>query len=144
VDLANVEHASSSVAFMANVLDTMVKPEAQEPTVVVDAQSGTIVMGSGVELGPAVVSHGNLTVQIQTYNAVSQPAPFSNGQTAGVRNSTVNAQHDRSHVVSLPRATTLSEVARALNAVGATPDDLVAIVEALKEAGALKATLKVI
>jgi flagellar P-ring protein FlgI len=144
VDLANVEHAASSVTFVANVLDTAVKPEAQEPTVVVDAQSGTIVMGAGVELGPAVVSHGNLTVQIQTFNNVSQPAPFSNGQTTGVRNSTINAQHERSHVVSLPRTTTLSEVARALNAVGATPDDLVAIVEALKEAGALKATLKVI
>jgi flagellar P-ring protein precursor FlgI len=126
------------------VLDTQVKPEAQEPTVVVDAQSGTIVMGAGVELGPAVVSHGNLTVQIQTVNSVSQPAPFSNGQTVGVQNSTITAHHGKSHVVSLPHTTTLAQVARALNAVGATPDDLVAIVEALKEAGALKAHLKVI
>jgi flagellar P-ring protein precursor FlgI len=144
VSLANVERAGGSVAFVAGVLDTAIKPETQEPTVVVDAQSGTIVMGAGVELGPAVVSHGNLTVQIQTYNAVSQPAPFSNGQTVGVQNSTINAQHDRSHVVSLPHATTLDQVAHALNAVGATPEDLVAIVEALKEAGALKARLKVI
>lgn len=144
VSLANVERAGGSVAFVAGVLDTAIKPETQEPTVVVDAQSGTIVMGAGVELGPAVVSHGNLTVQIQTYNAVSQPAPFSNGQTVGVQNSTINAQRDRSHVVSLPRTTTLDQVARALNAVGATPEDLVAIVEALKEAGALKARLKVI
>ena len=144
VKLENVDRAGGSVSFVAMVLDTQVKPEAQEPTVVVDAQSGTIVMGAGVELGPAVVSHGNLTVQIQTVNSVSQPAPFSNGQTVGVQNSTITAHHGKSHVVSLPHTTTLAQVARALNAVGATPDDLVAIVEALKEAGALKAHLKVI
>src|SRR5262249_26229576 len=98
VSLANVERAGGTAACVQGVLDSGLKPEASEHTVVVDAQSGTIVMGAGVELGPAVVSHGNLTVQIQTYNAVSQPAPFSNGQTVGVQNSQINAQRDRSHV----------------------------------------------
>lgn len=144
VTLANVDRSGGSVAFIAGVLDVAVTPAHQEPTVVVDAQSGTIVMGAGVALGPAVVSHGNLTIEIQTFNGVSQPAPFSNGQTRRVQNSTISAKRPKSHVVSLPHATTLAQVARALNAIGATPEDLVAIVEALKEAGALKAHLKVI
>lgn len=135
---------SGSVGFMAAIMDVSVTPRRRVPTVVVDAQSGTIVMGSGVSLGPAVVSHGNLTVNIQSYNAISQPNPLANGRTVGVRNATVSATQKRAHVVNLPHATTLAQVAAALNAIGATPSDLVAIVEALKEAGALKAHLKVV
>jgi len=135
---------AGDVAFMAEVLAVDVETAPQIPTVVVDAQSGTIVMGGGVELGPAVVSHGDLTVQIQAYNAVSQPAPFSNGQTTGVTNATINARPPVAHVVNLPSTATLAQVAAALNAIGATPLDLVAIIEALKEAGALRADLKVI
>ena len=101
-------------------------------------------MGAGVELGPAVVSHGDLTVQVQASNQVSQPAPFSNGTTVGVTNAKVKAKQEKSHVVELPRATTLADVARALNAIGATPSDLIAIVRALHAAGALKAHVKVL
>ncbi len=144
VDVTNYSPIYGNVSFMAKVLAVDVEIAPPPPTVVVDAQSGTIVMGAGVELGPAVVSHGNLTVRIQAYNAVSQPAPFSNGQTTGVTNATISAQPQAAHVVSLPKATTLAQVAAALNAIGATPVDLVAIIEALKEAGALKAQLKVI
>jgi flagellar P-ring protein FlgI len=144
VEVTNYSSAYGNVPFMAEVLAVDVETEPPIPTVIVDAQSGTIVMGAGVELGPAVVSHGDLTVQIQAYNAVSQPAPFSNGQTTGVTNATISARPSVAHVVSLPSATTLAQVAVALNAIGATPVDLVAIIEALKEAGALKAQLKVI
>jgi len=144
VKLTEVDRGAGPVAFLANVLSVSVAPARQMPTVVVDAQSGTIVMGGGVELGPAVVSHGDLTVQIQTYNGVSQPAPFSNGATKRVRNSTIATHQPNAHVVSLPHTTTLAQVATALNAIGATSADLIAIVEALKEAGALKAHLKVI
>lgn len=144
VEVTDYSPAAGDVSFMAAILAVNVETAPPIPTVVVDAQSGTIVMGAGVELGPAVVSHGDLTVQIQAYNAVSQPAPFSNGKTVGVTNATINAKPSVAHVVSLPRSTTLAEVAAALNAVGATPLDLVAIIEALKDAGALKADLKVI
>jgi flagellar P-ring protein precursor FlgI len=129
---------------MAGIMNVQVTPEEPIPTVVVDAQSGTIVMGSGVTLGPAVVSHGNLTVQIQATNSVSQPNPFGRGTTTTVQNATVNAEQKTAHVVNLPHATTLAQVADALNAIGATPSDLVAIIQALKEAGALKADLKVV
>ncbi len=136
--------SGSSLAFMSNVLSLPITEPQQAPTIIVDAQSGTIVMNQGVTLGPAVVSHGDLTVNIQTYNAVSQPGPFSNGQTVGVQNSVVNAKQGKADVINLPRAATLQEVAAALNAVGATPQDLIAIIEALKQAGAINGTIKVI
>jgi len=134
----------ASVAFMSNILSLPITEQQQAPTIIVDAQSGTIVMNEGVTLGPAVVSHGDLTVNIQTINSVSQPGPFSNGQTVGVQNTVVSAQQGKADVVHLPRAATLQDVAAALNAVGATPQDLIAIIEALKQAGAITGTIKVI
>ncbi len=139
------DFSGSPVRFMAGVLSLPITPAAQEPTIVVDAQSGTIVMNAGVSLGPAVVSHGDLTVSIQTTNSVSQPNSFTQGgQTTGVQNSVVNASQGKASVVNLPKATTLADVARALNAVGASPQDLVAIIEALKQAGAINGNIKVI
>jgi flagellar P-ring protein precursor FlgI len=137
-------YGNGNVRFMATVLDIPITPADQEPTIVVDAQSGTIVMNAGVSLGPAVVSHGDLTVNITTQNAVSQPGPFSNGTTVGVQNTSVDAKQGKASIVNLPHAATLADVARALNAVGATPADLVAIIEALKQAGAINGNIKVI
>lgn len=130
--------------FMAGVLSLPITPPQQAPTIIVDAQSGTIVMNSGVTLGPAVVSHGDLTVNIQTQNSVSQPGPLSNGTTVAVQNTAVSAKQPKADVISLPHAATLQDVAAALNAVGATPSDLIAIIEALKQAGAINGTIKVI
>jgi flagellar P-ring protein precursor FlgI len=130
--------------FMAGVLSLHITPPAQAPTIIVDAQSGTIVMNAGVTLGPAVVSHGDLTVNIQTTNSVSQPGPLSNGTTVAVQNTAVTARQPKADVISLPRAATLQDVAAALNAVGATPSDLIAIIEALKQAGAINGAIKVI
>lgn len=138
------DDTGDQVMFMSSLMNLQVTPGRPAPQVVIDAQSGTIVMGAGVELGPAVVSHGDLTVQVQASNQVSQPAPFSNGTTVGVTNAKVKAKQEKSHVVELPRATTLADVARALNAIGATPSDLIAIVRALHAAGALKAHVKVL
>lgn len=144
VTLTDPSRGNALVEFMAGVMNVDVTAPPKPPTVVVDAQSGTIVMGAGVTLGPAVVSHGALTVAIQSYNAVSQPAPFSKGRTTPVTNARVSAKQPKAHVVLLPKATTLGKVAAALNAAGATPADLIAIIEALKEAGSLNARLKVI
>jgi flagellar P-ring protein precursor FlgI len=130
--------------FMSNVLALPITPPAQAPTIIVDAQSGTIVMNAGVTLGPAVVSHGDLTVNIQTSTGISQPGPFSNGVTVAVQNTAVSAKQPKADVISLPHAATLQDVAAALNAVGATPSDLIAIIEALKQAGAINGTIKVI
>jgi len=137
-------YGGNDVRFMAEVLNIPITPAAQEPTIVVDAQSGTIVMNAGVSLGPAVVSHGDLTVNISTQNSVSQPGALSGGTTVGVQNTAVTASQNRASVVNLPHAATLADVARALNAVGASPADLVAIIQALKEAGAINGNIKVI
>jgi flagellar P-ring protein precursor FlgI len=142
VDLAPPDEAP--MRFMARVLALPITPAAQAPTIIVDAQSGTIVMNAGVTLGPAVVSHGDLTVNISTTNAVSQPNALAQGSTVGVQNSTVTAKQPKADVIHLPRAATLQDVAAALNAVGATPQDLIAIIEALKQAGAINGTIKVI
>jgi len=142
VDVQN--NGDAPVRFVANILDMPITPAAQVPTIVVDAQSGTIVMNAGVALGPAVVSHGDLTVNIQTQNQVSQPGALSGGSTVGVQNTVVSAAQGKAAVINLPRAATLANVAAALNAVGATPSDLVAIVEALKQAGAINGVIKVI
>jgi flagellar P-ring protein precursor FlgI len=142
VDLAPPDEAP--MRFMARVLALPITPAAQAPTIIVDAQSGTIVMNAGVTLGPAVVSHGDLTVNISTTNAVSQPNALAQGSTVGVQNSTVTAKQPKANVIHLPRAATLQDVAAALNAVGATPQDLIAIIEALKQAGAINGNIKVI
>jgi len=142
VDVQNT--GNEPVRFIANILALPITPADQAPTIVVDAQSGTIVMNAGVALGPAVVSHGDLTVNITTQNQVSQPGPLSNGTTVGVQNSVVSAKQGKADVINLPRAATLANVAAALNAVGATPSDLVAIIQALKQAGAINGTIKVI
>lgn len=144
VVIVNSYRSNQPVAFMARVLDVNVTPQAPPPTVVVDAQSGTIVMGGNVRLRPAIVSHGSLTVTIQASNGVSQPAPLSRGRTVGVTNAAISAQQTKGHVVTLPASTTLSQIAAALNKIGATPSDLIAIVEALKEAGSLRAQVKVV
>jgi len=142
VDIA--ANGEDPMRFMSNVMALPITPPQQAPTIIVDAQSGTIVMNAGVTLGPAVVSHGDLTVNIQTQNAVSQPGPFSNGTTVGVQNTVVNAKQGKAQVINLPHATTLQDVAAALNAVGASPSDLMAIIEALKQAGAINGNIKVI
>ncbi len=142
VDLASA--GAAPMRFIAGVLALEITPPAQAPTIIVDAQSGTIVMNAGVTLGPAVVSHGDLTVNIQTTTSVSQPGPLSNGTTVAVQNSSVSAQQPKADVINLPRAATLQDVAAALNAVGATPQDLIAIIEALKQAGAINGMIKVI
>lgn len=147
VSPGEVDLAPSGLApmrFVSGVLALPINPPAQAPTIIVDAQSGTIVMNAGVTLGPAVVSHGDLTVNIQTVNSVSQPGPLSNGTTVGVQNSVVSARQGKANIINLPRAATLADVAAALNAVGATPSDLIAIIEALKQAGAINGVIKVI
>lgn len=141
VDLHNAD--TGDVRFLAGVLALPIVPADEAPTIVVDAQSGTIVMNAGVELGPAVVSHGDLTVSIQTQNSVSQPGAFSQGTTRTVKNTVVNARQGKAKVVYLPKRATLAEVAQGLNAVGATPADLIAIIQALKLAGAINGKVKV-
>jgi len=112
---------------------------------VINARTGTVVMGGNISVLPAAVSHGSLTVSITENNLVSQPEPFSRGgQTAVVPQSTVSATADGGKMFMFQGGTSLEAIVRAVNAVGAAPGDLVAILEALKRAGALRAELEII
>jgi flagellar P-ring protein FlgI len=113
--------------------------------VVINERTGTVVVGSSVRLAAAAVAHGNLSVRIQTRYDVSQPAPFSNrGDTKVVPQEDVSVEEGDNKLVAFEEGTTLEAVVRALNALGASPRDIIAIMQALKAAGALQAELVII
>lgn len=132
------------VAFISRIENLLINPAEASPRVIVNSRTGSVVMNTRVTLGNCAVAHGNLTVSIQIDPSVSQPNPLGQGQTAVVERAQVEVKSDKSGLVVLPNAASLSDVVRALNAVGATPIDLLAILQALKAAGALKAELEVI
>jgi flagellar P-ring protein precursor FlgI len=112
--------------------------------VVINERTGTVVVGGNVRLKPAAVAHGNLSVHISTRYDVSQPAPFSSGQTTVVPNERVDVREGTAKLIAMPEGTTLDAVASALNALGASPRDIIAIVQALKAAGALDAEILIL
>jgi flagellar P-ring protein FlgI len=132
------------VAFISRIENLLINPAEAAPRVIVNSRTGSVVMNTRVTLGNCAVAHGNLTVSIQIDPSVSQPNPLGQGETAVVERAQVEVKSDKSGLVVLPNAASLSDVVRALNAVGATPTDLLAILQALKAAGALKAELEVI
>jgi flagellar P-ring protein precursor FlgI len=109
--------------------------------VVVNERTGTVVLGGDVRLGPAAVAHGKLSVRIATQYEVSQPAPFSKGSTEIVPQTDVDVQENQAQMVTLEPGATLGDVVRALNMLGATPRDIIVIMQSLKAAGALRAEL---
>jgi flagellar P-ring protein precursor FlgI len=111
--------------------------------VVINERTGTVVIGSDVRIGRAAVAHGNLSVRISTTYDVSQPGPLSQGQTTVVPQEKVDVDEGAAQLVALEEGVTLDAVVRALNALGATPRDVIAIMQALKAAGALRADLVV-
>ena len=113
--------------------------------VVINERTGTVVVGAAVRLGPAAVAHGNLSVRITTRLSVSQPAPFSErGDTVVVPNRDIDVSEGDAQLLELPETTTLQDVVRALNTLGVTPRDIIAIMQALKAAGALRAELVIL
>ena len=133
------------VGFVSMIENLEVSPAESVARVIVNSRTGTVVINSTVRVSPAAVSHGNLVVTISENNQVSQPNPLSGGRTVTTAQSdvAVQAPGDRRMFVFSP-GVTLDSVVRAVNQVGAGPSDLVAILEALKQAGALKADLVVI
>ncbi|RRW46099.1 flagellar basal body P-ring protein FlgI [Pseudomonas luteola] len=128
-----------------SVLENLeVNPGEAVAKVIINSRTGTIVVGQNVKVSPAAVTHGSLTVTISEDPIVSQPNPLSDGQTAVVPNSTVKAKQEAKPMFRFGPGTTLDEIVRAVNQVGAAPSDLMAILEALKQAGALQADLIVI
>ena len=113
--------------------------------VVINERTGTIVIGNNVKLLPAAVAHGNLTVTVSTSNEVSQPTSMSSGGTTQpVSNSQISVNKEHGSLVEIPANSSLNDLVRALNSIGVTPYDLISILQALKEAGSLQATLEII
>ncbi len=136
---------SQKVAFVSVVENIEVEPGEAPAKVVVNSRTGTVVIGKNVRILPAAVAHGSLVVTITERNSVSQPAPFSpSGQTTVTPRSSVNVSQEGNHMFMIQPGIELQDIVRAVNQVGAAPGDLVAILEALKEAGALRAELIVI
>jgi len=101
-------------------------------------------MGQDVHIAPAAVAYGTLSVTVNEFPQVSQPAPFSNGRTVVVPQTQVNANEKQAKIVELHNAPRVSDIVRNLNAIGATSSDLMAILQALQQAGSLRAHIKVL
>ncbi len=136
---------SQKVAFVSVVENITLEPGEAAAKVVVNSRTGTVVIGKNVRILPAAVAHGNLVVTITEQTAVSQPGPFARaGRTAVVPQSSVDVSMEGNRMFLIRPGIKLEDIVRAVNQVGAAPGDLVAILEALKEAGALRAELIVI
>lgn len=135
---------SARVAFVSQVENLQVDPAQGGARVIVNARTGSVVMNQMVTLDNCAISHGNLTVVINTDVSVSQPNPFSQGTTVQVAKSTIDIQSDKGGLVVLNKGVSLNEVVKALNSIGASPQDLLAILQAMKTAGALRAELEII
>lgn len=136
--------------YQGSVVPLIAKIEAVEvmtdsvAKVIVNERTGTVIIGGQVRISPVAVSHGSLTVEIATNFAVSQPEPLSGGQTAVVPETDVSVKEQKSSLVEVNAGSTIGELVRALNALKVTPRDLIAILQALKHAGALQAQLEII
>lgn len=132
-------------ARMMSLIENLPVEAAEAPArVIVNARTGTVVINGAVRIGPAAVAHGKLTVKIDEAPQISQPLPFSQGQTAMRPASDIRIEDARAPLFNLSPAASLSDIVAALNRLGAAPGDLVAILEALKQAGAMKAELIVL
>lgn len=133
------------VDYLSMVENLQIKPGNAAAKVVINSRTGTIVIGQDVRVQPAAVTHGGLTVTISENYQVSQPdAPFSGGQTVVTPSSQISIEEGDSRMFVFDPGVSLDEIVRAVNQVGAAPGDLMAILEALKQAGALNADLVVI
>jgi len=135
---------SEKVAWLGAIESLDVQTGDAPARVVVNSRTGTVVIGSDVRVTAAAVAHGSIQVTISEQPQVSQPAPFSKGQTTVVPNSNVSINQDGGHMFKFGPGVSLDSIVRAVNQVGATPTDLISILEALKQAGALHADLVVI
>jgi flagellar P-ring protein precursor FlgI len=138
------EDPAQRVAFVSRLENLLVNPAEASPRVIVNSRTGSVVMNTRVLVSNCAVAHGNLSVTIQTEPIISQPGALSGGQTVTAERANVEVKSDKAGLVVLPNTTSLADVVRALNSVGATPIDLLAILQAMKAAGALKAELEVI
>lgn len=136
--------ADQRAGIMAQIEMIDITPAEASAKVVINSRTGTVVISSAVRLSAAAISHGSMVVRIDENPMVVQPAPFSNGRTQVEENSSIGIEQRDAHVALFEPGASLAEVVDALNMLGTTPADLVAILEALKQAGSLKAEMVII
>ncbi len=135
---------NARVNFIAELEELTLEQSAPAAKVVINARTGSVVLNQAVTLGPCAIAHGNLSVTINSTPLVSQPAPFSGGQTVVSEQASIQIKQEPGVLIQVPAAPQLADVVRALNALGASPQDLLAILQAIKASGALNAELEVI
>ena len=132
------------VAFLADIENLPIERAAPAARVVINARTGSIVVNQAVTLLPCAVAHGNLSVTISSTPVVSQPNPLAAGETVVREKADITINQQPGSLIQMPAGTQLVDVVKALNSLGATPQDLLAILQAIKAAGALNAELEVI
>ena len=138
------EGSDARVAFVADLENISVEVSMPAAKVIINARTGSIVMNQAVTIDSCAVAHGNLTVTVNSEPVIVQPAPFSQGQTVVTERADVSIKQEGSGFVALQAGAKLADVVKALNTLGATPGDLLAILQAMRSAGALKAELEII
>ena len=134
----------SRVTFLAALETINITRAATSAKIILNARTGSVVMNKAVTLDSCAVSHGNLSVVVETSPVISQPSAFSSGQTISTAVSSIDITKEPGKVLKLNSGANLADVVKALNAIGATPQDLLAILQAMKAAGSLHADLEVI
>ncbi|OJX28526.1 MAG: flagellar biosynthesis protein FlgI [Burkholderiales bacterium 68-12] len=135
---------NARVNFIAELEELPIEAMVPAAKVVINARTGSVVLNQAVTLGPCAIAHGNLSIVISSTPVISQPAPLSQGQTVVTQKSDIQINQEPGNIIQVPASAQLPDVVRALNALGATPQDLLAILQAIKAAGALNAELEVI
>ena len=144
IEVRAPQDSNARIQFLSQLENIAVEAAEVSPVVIVNARTGSIVMNKAVRIEPCAVAHGNLSVTVNSTSAVSQPPPLSGGQTVTTKKADIKVSADGNKMVSIPGGASLSDVVSALNSVGATPQDLVSILQAMKVAGSLKADLQII
>ncbi len=132
------------ITFLAEMEDLSIERTAAAAKIIINSRTGSIVLNQAVTLGACAIAHGNLSISISTTPVISQPNALSNGQTVVAEKSNIEIKQTEGKLIQLPASAQLTDVVKALNALGATPQDLLAILQAIKSAGALNAELEVI
>jgi len=143
VQVAAPNETDQRVAFLSRVESLDVRPGDSIAKVILNARTGSIVMNQAVTVETCAIAHGNLSVVITSEPIISQPGPFSGGTTAQANRENIEIRQDKGGL-TMATGVNLAEVVKALNSIGATPQDLLAILQAMKSAGALRAELEII
>ena len=130
-------------AFISQVERVEVVPDSMAK-VIINERTGTVIINQDVRIDPVAITHGNITVSIETVNAAVPASPFSAGENSTQTNTTVDVAEEEKRLIQIKTGQSLDDVVKGLNLLGASPRDMITILQAIKKAGALRAKLEVI